>query len=175
MVAGDFSFGVGSESRNSVTVFPPGFGFIVPDGEQWGAGVHLLRTEALAGDNTARAVDECIECVYVPGKGPRCDPGESGTFECCESDSHCAVGPNPPPARAYKLRYTLSYTFDLWAITPVSTGTMAAPDCLTYYNEERNDAQPEHLGWRAGEALDVDPAIERAVEDDSDDDEIVFV
>ena len=36
------------------------------------------------------------------------------------------------------------------------------------------NAQPEHLGWRAGEALDVDPAVELAVEDD-DDDEVGFV
>ena len=33
------------------------------------------------------------------------------------------------------------------------------------------NAQPEHLGWRAGEELDVDPDEEAADDDDDDDDD----
>ncbi len=44
---------------------------------------------------------------------------------------------------SYYLRYTLNYTYNYSAIEPLSLGTFTTPDCATFYNVLRNDAQPE--------------------------------
>ena len=57
----------------------------VGNGTYWGANIHLLRTEGLAGDNPYRAAKECNECYYAPGKGaggePRTDDGQAAGDE----------------------------------------------------------------------------------------------
>jgi hypothetical protein len=44
-----YVFGVGAESRDTYTAFPPGHGFVVEAGTVWGANIHLLHTEGLSG------------------------------------------------------------------------------------------------------------------------------
>eukprot|EP01052_Picozoa_sp_SAG31_P017276 SAG31_NODE_1175_length_9536_cov_20.263113_1_plen_399_part_10 len=43
-----YVFGVGAESRDTVTSFPRGTGYIVREGTEWGANIHLLHTQGLA-------------------------------------------------------------------------------------------------------------------------------
>ena len=57
----EYVFGIGAESRNNPVNFPAGFGYLVESGVTWGANVHLLRTEGLAGDNPHKAAKECNE------------------------------------------------------------------------------------------------------------------
>ena len=137
----EYVFGIGAESRHSPVSFSPGFGYHVANGTYWGANIHLLRTEGLAGDNPYRAAKECIECYYSPGKGEGCTPAYNGTFRCCgefnnatAAKSSCAVGPNPPAARDYQLRYTFNYTRDVARLRPVYVGTLAAPSCAVFYS-----------------------------------------
>lgn len=59
----DFVFGVGAESRNTPWPFPPGHGYIVEDGTEWFANIHLLNTIGLAGG--PGGAKECIECWWV--------------------------------------------------------------------------------------------------------------
>ena len=132
----EYVFGIGAESRHSPVSFSPGFGYHVANGTYWGANIHLLRTEGLAGDNPYRAAKECNECYYSPGKAEGCTPAYNGTFRCCgelnnrtAANSSCAVGPNPPAARDYQLRYTFNYTRDVARLRPVYVGTLAAPSC----------------------------------------------
>ena len=75
----EYVFGIGAESRNNPVNFPAGFGYLVEPGVTWGANVHLLRTEGLAGDNPHKAAKMCNECYYAPGKGAQCaDSGRGG-------------------------------------------------------------------------------------------------
>ena len=150
----EYTFGIGAESRNSPVTFPPRFGYHVQNGTYWGANIHLLRTEGLAGDNPFRAAKECNECYYSPGKGEGCTPKHNGTFACCgevgSKDAHmsCAVGPNPPAARDYQLRYTFNYTHEMAKVRRVYVGTIAAPSCQVFYSVLRNDTQPvNHVGY----------------------------
>jgi hypothetical protein len=145
----EYVFGIGAESRHSPVSFSPGFGYHVANGTYWGANIHLLRTEGLAGDNPYRAAKECIECYYSPGKGEGCTPAYNGTFRCCgefnnatAAKSSCTVGPNPPAARDYQLRYTFNYTRDVARLRPVYVGTLAAPSCAVFYSVQRNETQP---------------------------------
>ena len=143
----EYVFGIGAESRHSPVSFSPGFGYHVANGTYWGANIHLLRTEGLAGDNPYRAAKECNECYYSPGKAEGCTPAYNGTFRCCgelnnrtAANSSCAVGPNPPAARDYQLRYTFNYTRDVARVRPVYVGTLAAPNCAVFYHV------PQHVG-----------------------------
>lgn len=143
----EYVFGIGAESRHSPVSFSPGFGYHVANGTYWGANIHLLRTEGLAGDNPYRAAKECNECYYSPGKAEGCTPAYNGTFRCCgelnnrtAANSSCAVGPNPPAARDYQLRYTFNYTRDVARVRPVYVGTLAAPNCAVFYSA------PQHVG-----------------------------
>lgn len=145
----EYVFGIGAESRHSPVSFSPGFGYHVANGTYWGANIHLLRTEGLAGDNPYRAAKECNECYYSPGKGEGCTPAYNGTFRCCgefhnvtAAKSSCAVGPNPPAARDYQLRYTFNYTRAVGRVRPVYVGTLAAPNCAVFYAVQRNETQP---------------------------------
>lgn len=150
----EYTFGIGAESRNSPVRFPPGFGYHVPNGTHWSANIHLLRSEGLAGENPFKATKECNECYYSPGKGQGCTPEYNGTFNCCgeadaEGKMRCAISPNPPPARDYRLRYTFNYTEEVTKVRPVYVGTVAAPNCRVFYSALRNDSQPiEHSGYR---------------------------
>lgn len=170
----EYTFGIGAESRNSPVSFPPGYGYVVPAGTTWGANIHLLRTVGLAGDNLHRAAKECNECYYSPGKGDICTPERNGTFECCGEKDYtgkmkCPTVANPPPPRAYQLRYTFNYTLEVEKLTPVQIGVLAAPNCETFYAAERNDAQPHHhvsytytIPVRASVLFAVAPRVERA-------------
>lgn len=53
----DFSyvFGVGAESRKTPTIIPDGYGYHVQDGTVWGANIHILHTEGLAGGDQGSA------------------------------------------------------------------------------------------------------------------------
>jgi len=76
-----YAFGIGAESRRTSVKFPKGYGYRRSNPyEYWGANIHLLRTEHLRGE-PRRAVKECNECYYAPGKG--CAPRDNGTFACC--------------------------------------------------------------------------------------------
>ena len=79
----EYVFGIGAESRNSPVSFPPGYGYEVTAGTEWGANIHLLRTEGLAGANPYKAAKECNECYWALGKGAQCTPAKNGTFDCC--------------------------------------------------------------------------------------------
>ena len=145
----EYVFGIGAESRNSPVVLPDGFGYVVEAGTKWGANIHLLRTEGLAGADKHRAAKECNECYYAPFKGAACTPARNGTFACCgerdpQGTMKCATALFPPPPRAYRLRYTFNFTTAVAALTPVQIGTMSAPDCATFYAVERNESAPVH-------------------------------
>ena len=151
----EYVFGIGAESRHSPVSFSPGFGYHVANGTYWGANIHLLRTEGLAGDNPYRAAKECIECYYSPGKGEGCTPAYNGTFRCCgelnnrtAANSSCAVGPNPPAARDYQLRYTFNYTRDVARVRPVYVGTLAAPNCAVFYSVSQHVGTVPAWWWR---------------------------
>ena len=70
------------ESRAAPFTTPHGYGYVVPDdGRAFSAALNLIRTEGLS---SARAVKECVECYYAPGKGPNCtSPAANGTLGCC--------------------------------------------------------------------------------------------
>lgn len=140
-------FGVGAESRHNSIAIPPGYGYQVSPDTRWAANIHLLRTEGLAGDNTAKATKECNECYYAPSKG--CTPAQNGTFWCCGEDdfagiTSCPTASNAPPAQEYALRYTIKYTREVDALTPVQVGVLTAPACMEFYAVHRNDTHPEH-------------------------------
>ena len=143
----EYVFGIGAESRNNPVNFPAGFGYLVESGVTWGANVHLLRTEGLAGDNPHKAAKECNECYYSPGKGAQCTPAQNGTFKCCgENDnagiSHCPVDPRAAlPNRTYHLRYSLNFTREVSKVTPLSVGVLSTPKCATYYEVLRDNAK----------------------------------
>lgn len=143
-----YVFGVGAESRNNPVNLPTGHGYLVEEGTLWGANIHLLRTEGLAGD-VHQATKECNECYYAPGKGDQCTARTNGTFACCGEDDYYGVSSCPtsssgphPPERSYHLRYRVSYTRNVSAIIPVSVGILSAPNCAIFYGVYRNDEQP---------------------------------
>ena len=67
-----YVFGIGAESRNNPIKFPSGYGHVVTGERYWGANLHLLHTQGLAGENPHKAAKECNECYYAPGKGDEC-------------------------------------------------------------------------------------------------------
>ena len=67
----EYVFGIGAESRNNPIHFPSGYGHVVTGERYWGANLHLLHTQGLAGD-PHKAAKECNECYYAPGKGDEC-------------------------------------------------------------------------------------------------------
>jgi len=148
----EYVFGVGAESRNTPFDLPAGYGYPVAEGTEWGANIHLLRTEGLEGEDPYLAVKHCNECFYAPGKGDACNRQSNGTFQCC-GDS-CATGKTGkqsckcPTAKGvsterkgYKLKYTLNYTTGC-DLEPVDIGVLAAPDCAAFYHVQRNNAEP---------------------------------
>lgn len=57
-----YTFGIGAESRRTPVTFPSGYGYRVADPNvYWGANIHCLRTEYLAGDDQYAAAKECNE------------------------------------------------------------------------------------------------------------------
>ena len=157
-----YTFGIGAESRNNPVAFPPGHGYVVPPNTYWGANIHLLRTEGLAGDNPYKAAKECNECYWAPGKGPNCTPKRNGTFVCCGehagSRAKCPTKPFPPAPRAYQLRYTMSYTRETRAIVRVNTAVATAPNCHVFYPVTRNDFEPYDrvsYTWTSQATVDV--------------------
>ena len=148
----NYVFGIGAESRHGTVDIPSGYAYVVDnDMTTWGANIHLLRTEGLAGDNQIRAAKECNECYYAPDKGAQCTPNQNGTFLCCgENDcdgvESCPTASGDLPAEAtYYLRYRIDYTRDVSAVQPVHVSIATAPDCATFYEVLRNDEQPAHL------------------------------
>ena len=71
-----YIFGVGAESRDTFTSFPPGTGYIVKEGTEWGANIHLLHTEGLAGGQhlllLPRAAGDCPLAVTSPASRAAC-------------------------------------------------------------------------------------------------------
>jgi hypothetical protein len=153
----NYVFGIGAESRNSPVNFPKGHGYVVNDAEdEWGANIHLLRTDSgkdLIGDDPWTASKECAECFYSPAgtKGKECTPERNGTFQCCGDNCYdgscsCPTKPNTPQiANNYALRYVLNYTRDLDAIEPVGVGVFTTPSCATFYEVYENNEEPETL------------------------------
>jgi len=151
----NYMFGIGSESRNSPVHFPKAHGYLVQANDSWGANIHLLRTDSgkyLQGDDPHAAVQQCNECFYAPNKGAGCSPDKNGTFACCGEncfDGSCfcptTAAAKKVPANTYYLRYTVNFTTDLDAITPVDVGVYTTPSCKTFYAVYENDEQPESL------------------------------
>lgn len=150
----NYVFGIGAESRNSPVTFPKSHGYIVKDGDEWGANIHLLRTDSgkdLVGNDPYLASKECAECFYAPGKGPKCDAKRNGTFQCCGDDCYdgscfCPTKPGTPQTTIkYALRYTLNYTRDVDALVPIGVGVFTTPNCATFYEVHENNEQPESL------------------------------
>ena len=163
----DNVFGFGAESRNTPFGFPAGYGYPVAEGTEWGANIHLLRTEGLEGEDPYLAVKHCTECFYAPGKGDACTIQKSGTLKCC-GDS-CDTGKTGkqsckcPTAKGvsterkgYKLKYTLNYTTGC-DLEPVDMHTLAAPDCAQFYHVQRNNAEPVTV---ASAELSIDGAYD---------------
>jgi len=152
----NYLFGIGAESRTTPLFFPKGTGYSVADGVEWGGNIHLLRTDSgttLAGDDPWLAAKECDECYFDASgsKGSKCTLDNNGTFECCGEgcyDDYCACptkqGIDMTPV-SYYLRYTMNYTFDVSAITPVKVGVITTPSCQLFYGVYQNDASPESL------------------------------
>ena len=133
----DFVVGVGAESRHSPTIWPDGHGYIVEEGVEWNANIHLLKTtDLVGGDNGPKA---CIECWYGPGK--TCTPDANGTFSCCYSDSSCPTVPGANTTQAvYYLSYTVDYTYDVTAITSIDVAIIMAPECSVQYDAIPSDS-----------------------------------
>eukprot|EP00162_Nutomonas_longa_P012619 comp21175_c0_seq1/m.44970 comp21175_c0_seq1/g.44970 ORF comp21175_c0_seq1/g.44970 comp21175_c0_seq1/m.44970 type:complete len:454 (+) comp21175_c0_seq1:2-1363(+) len=116
----NYIFGVGAESRNTLTEFPDGYAYFTTGDQAWGANIHVLRT------TNVPDVKSCIEC--------HCDGGGGG-FQCCPDGSFCPVGNNPQPAKTYYLEYTIE-----WApvtgsgLKPVDLWVLDASDCQIEYN-----------------------------------------
>jgi hypothetical protein len=148
----EYVFGIGAESRNNPIRFPSGYGHVVTGERYWGANLHLLHTQGLAGD-PHKAAKECNECYYAPEKGDECTPERNGTFQCCgENDykgtlGHCPLAEElgDSTKSSYALRYTVNYTRDVDAVKPLKLGVLAAPNCETFYEVYRNDDEPESL------------------------------
>eukprot|EP00939_MAST-03C_sp_MAST-3C-sp1_P004117 g4117.t1 len=152
----NYVFGIGAESRLSPVEFPDGWGLHVSGKPYWGANLHLLHTEGLAGDNPHKAAKMCNECYYAPTKGDECTPKRNGTFQCCgETDYRGTVGTCPLASEeketssatsdTFSLRYRLNYTRDVKNTKNLEIGVITTPKCSTYYEVLRNDDEPEHL------------------------------
>jgi len=149
----NYMFGIGSESRDSPQIFPKGHGYMVKNDAQWGANIHLLRTDAgkyLKGDDPHAAIQQCNECWYAPGKGAGCTPELNGTFQCCgercyDKSCFCPTKPLAKLAKAnnYYLRYQVNYTYDVDSIESIGVGVYTTPNCQTFYSVIQNDEQPE--------------------------------
>ena len=145
-----YVFGIGAESRNTPVHFPEGQGYHIynADENQWGANIHLLHTVDLEGDTPASAAKHCNECYYAPGKGPDCTVAHNGTFACCGDRCYSGVCkcPTKPGTKMiptdYYLQYTVTYTYDLDAITPLGIGVYTTPNCQLYYGVQRNNVNP---------------------------------
>lgn len=140
----NYIFGVGAESRDRPADLAPGYGYIVEDGEVWGANLHLLHTEDLAGP-----AKECNECWYGPNKGPKCSVAKNGTFDCC-GDGGCAAGQckcttvhGYKKTTNYYLKYNIYWTSEVDKITGIDAGVIAAPNCQSEHNVMRNNHQTE--------------------------------
>ena len=87
----------------------------------------------------------------VAKRSPKCTPAANGTFQCCGDkcyDGSCScptAGNMPATPSTYYLRYTVTYTQEVQAVTNTGLGVWTTPDCAAFYSIERNDAQPEHL------------------------------
>jgi hypothetical protein len=131
-----YVFGVGAESRDTITAFPPGYGYMVDAGTVWGANIHLLHTEGLAGGQ--QGIKECIECWATPFRLQNgCRPHGNGTFSCCGA-SHASgtcetTHPDPIPTEYY-LKMYVTFTRELTSITPVDVAVFRAPNCVYEYN-----------------------------------------
>ena len=119
----DFSyvFGVGAESRLTPTVMPEGYGYHVRDGTKWGANIHLLHTQGLAGGD--QGTKECIECWAGPRKACGLDPKRNGSFSCCQTGT-CPVAPDGDGIPTeYKMQMTIKYTRNVSMVKPVDMET----------------------------------------------------
>ena len=71
--------------------------------------------------------------------GVKCDAKEC--FCPTSAKAHTHIGNHT----RYTLRYTVNYTYDVDSITPVTVGTITAPDCAVSYNVYENNERPERL------------------------------
>jgi len=151
----NYVFGIGAESRNTPMIIPKGYGYHVKSFDEWGANIHLLRTDAgkyLEGSTPHSAVQHCNECFYGPNKGAGCTPEKNGTFQCCGNncyDGSCSCPTTPAakdvPANTYYLRYTVNYTYDTDSLERVETGVFTTPNCRAFYEVYQDNDQPESL------------------------------
>ena len=151
----NYVFGIGTESRTTLLFFPKGTGYSVADGVQWSGNIHL-RTDSgtsLAGDGPWLAAKECDEWYFDASgsKGSKCKLDNNCTFDCCGErcyNDFCVCptkqGIDMTPISHY-LRYTMNYTFDVSAITPVKVDVITTPSCQLFHGVYHNDAWPESL------------------------------
>ena len=140
----EYVFGVGAESRRTNTQFPAGYGFKVKNGTVWGANIHLLHTQDIAGG--AQGVKECIECWATPyrlSQGNGCAQSGNGSFSCCGSGGggDCEVTTPDPVPTEYYMSLNLEYTREVESITAIDVSVFRAPNCEYEYNAGVNPLQ----------------------------------
>lgn len=133
----EYVFGVGAESRKTLTKFPAGHGFHVKNGTVWGANIHLLHTVDIAGGDLG--IKQCIECWATPYRISHtqgCDAGGNGSFSCCGAGGggNCEVTTQDPVPTEYFMSMTLEFTRDVDAITDLDVSVFRAPHCDYEYN-----------------------------------------
>ena len=126
-----YVFGVGAESRKTPTVIPQGYGYHVQNGTVWGANIHVLHTQNIAGG--AQGVKECIECWAGPRKACGLDPKQNGSFACCQSGTCPVVPGKDRTPTEYKMKIVITYTRDVSMVKPVDVETYLSPGCQYEY------------------------------------------
>ena len=131
-----YVFGVGAESRETYTAFPPGYGYVVQKGTVWGVNIHLLHTQGLVGGQ--QGIKECIECWATPFRQKNgCNPARNGSFACCglgRDSGTCQTTTLDPIPTEYYLKMYVTFTHDIETITPLDIAVFRAPNCLYEYN-----------------------------------------
>merc|ERR1712241_1382031 len=136
-----YTFGVGAETRGTPVKFPQGFGWVADPDMEWTANIHILRTQALTVEtNYSQAIKECIECWYAPGKG--CREDQSGQFDCCQDGSACPTDGSITGKKNYYFSYTVTYTTELNAISPLYVYLLDASNCQIEHNIQADDVNP---------------------------------
>jgi len=147
----DYVFGIGAESRMSPIVFPESHGYIATPGDKWTINLHVLRIVGLKTlGSQAAAVKGCIECDYAAGKG--CSPTKSGQFGCCMDGSQCPVDGSVSGKKNYFFQYTITYTTEVSAITPLWFYLLDGSNCQVEHNIAQNNLNPVHVtehSWKA--------------------------
>ena len=132
--------------QDGFPTLPEGTSIAIARGTQWIANIHLMRLDGIIG---ARALRECVECYYGPGKGAACTPLMNGTFQCCglgaASGRVKCKATFPLPLESYTLHYRVAYTTRPSPAGLLEVGLMAAPECSFTYHVFHGQDDAESL------------------------------